>query len=190
VSVFISKAVAARIDRASRYAHRFHRFAHHPLCNRYRGELISIGHRARFCRGCALGAFGGALGFALGLCLHLRAPQAIVITLTALGLLLITAVVRLPKVGSRLIPAALLGAAALAGIAMTLAIGAVIAAMLWAYRQRGPDRFPCLACPERHLSVCSGYAPIVRRERAFRRLSASWITAAPCFKELGRAPPD
>jgi len=186
VSVFISKAVAARIDRASRYAHRFHRFAHHPLCNRYRGELISIGHRARFCRGCALGAFGGALG----LCLHLRAPQAIVITLTALGLLLITAVVRLPKVGSRLIPAALLGAAALAGIAMTLAIGAVIAAMLWAYRQRGPDRFPCLACPERHLSVCSGYAPIVRRERAFRRLSASWITAAPCFKELGRAPPD
>jgi hypothetical protein len=178
VSRFISKAVAARIDRASRYAHAFHRFAHHPLCNRYRGEVISIGHRARFCRGCALGAFGGALGFALGVCLHLRAPQAIVIALTALGLLLITSVVRLPKFGSRLIPAALLGAAASGGIAMTLAIGAMIVAMLWAYRHRGPNRSPCLACPERQLPVCSGYAPIVRRERAFRRLSARWISAA------------
>jgi hypothetical protein len=174
----MSKAVAARIDRASRYAHRFHRFAHHPLCNRYSGELISIGHRARLCRGCVLGAFGGALGFALGLCLHLRAPQAIVIALTALGLLLITSIVRLPKVGSRLIPAALLGAAASGGIAMAMAIGAASAAMLWAYRQRGPNRSPCLACPERHLSVCSGYTPIVRRERAFRRLSARWISAA------------
>ena len=182
MSLFISKAVAARIDRASRYAHRFHRFAHHPLCNRYRGELISIGHRARFCRGCALGAFGGAFGFALGLCLHLRAPQAIVIAVTALGLLLITSAVRLPKVGSRLIPATLLGAGASSGIAMASAIGAMIAAMLWAYRQRGPDRFPCLACPERHLSVCSGYAPIVRRERAFRRLSARWIAATQEFR--------
>jgi len=182
VSRFIPQAVAARIDRASQHAHRFHRFAHHPLCNRYAGELISIGQRARLCRGCAFGAFGGALGFVLGFSLHLRALQAIVIALTALGLLLITSVVRLPKGGSRLIPAALLGAAASSGIATALAIGAMIAAMLWAYRQRGPDRSPCLACPERHLSVCSGYAPIVRRERAFRRLSARWIAAAQEFR--------
>jgi hypothetical protein len=182
VSFFIPKALAARVDRASRYAHRFHRFAHHPLCNRYRSELISVGHRARLCRGCAFGAFGGALGFALGICLHLRAPLGIVIALTASGWLLITSVVRFPKVGSRLIPAALLGAAASGGIAMALAIGAVIAAMLWAYRQRGPDRSPCFACLERHLSVCSGYAPIVRRERAFRRLSARWIKRSPLIR--------
>ncbi len=179
MSLFIATAVAARIDRAARYAHRFHRFAHHPLCNRYSGELISIGHRARLCRGCAFGASGGALGLALGLCLHLRAPQAIVIAFAALGLLLITSGRRFPKVASRLIPAASLGAAASAGIAMVLAMGAMSAALLWAYRQRGPNRSPCLACPERRLSVCSGYAPIVRRERAFRRLSARWISTGP-----------
>ena len=34
------KALRRKIDRLSRAAHRFHRFAHHPLCERYAGEVI------------------------------------------------------------------------------------------------------------------------------------------------------
>ena len=39
------------------------------------------------------------------------------------------------------------------------------AASLLLYRRKGPNRVPCTTCPERTLEVCSGFAPIVRRER-------------------------
>jgi hypothetical protein len=47
---------------------------------------------------------------------------------------------------------------------------AVIALMR--YRRRGPNRTPCVECPERTAAVCSGLRPIVRRERAFRRVAS------------------
>src|SRR5262249_36330351 len=41
------------------------------------------------------------------------------------------------------------------------------------YKPRGPSRSPCDGCPERtQPTPCRGVAPIVRRERAFQRMSA------------------
>jgi hypothetical protein len=57
-------------------------------------------------------------------------------------------------------------------------ISALTAALVL-YRLRGPDRTPCLACPERDSPVpCRGYAAIVRRERTFQRLAARVIDAS------------
>ena len=58
--------LARRLDRLARRAHAFHRFAHHPLCGRYRGEVVPLGRRARLCLGCTLGTAGLAAGPALG----------------------------------------------------------------------------------------------------------------------------
>ncbi|HJU82595.1 MAG TPA: hypothetical protein VJ600_00150 [Holophagaceae bacterium] len=46
-------------------AHRFHRFAHHPLCREYEGEVLRFG-RTRLCRGCVLAGLGAALGLGMG----------------------------------------------------------------------------------------------------------------------------
>lgn len=91
------------------------------------------------------------------------------------------------KLWTRALPAAVfafcLGAGLRAGGAPG-ALSAVLAVagpllLRWAYRMRGPDRGPCLACPERAgVEVCRGYAPIVRRERALQRVAQAWITAA------------
>ena len=85
------------------------------------------------------------------------------------------------KLLTRFIPAAVLAAgialgvrrADLAGIALAL-FSAIAVAVVWAgYRKRGPDRTPCAGCPEGPPHAgCSGFAPIVRRERAFQRLSS------------------
>jgi hypothetical protein len=53
---------------------------------------------------------------------------------------------------------------------------ASFAILLRAYRVRGPDRTPCERCPERTRAVCSGFAPIVRRERAVQRVARAWLT--------------
>ena len=63
----IPRGLARRIDRLSQTAHRFHRFAHHPLCQEYAGELVQLGGRARVCRGCLFALAGGAAGCALAL---------------------------------------------------------------------------------------------------------------------------
>ncbi len=60
--------LARRIDGLARAAHRFHRYAHHPLCAAYAGEVFRLGRRTRLCRGCtlvAIGAIAGALAAAL-----------------------------------------------------------------------------------------------------------------------------
>jgi len=64
--------LARRLDRLARRAHAFHRFAHHPLCGRYRGEVVPLGRRARVCLGCTLGTAGLAAGLALGALLAAR----------------------------------------------------------------------------------------------------------------------
>ena len=42
-----------------------------------------------------------------------------------------------------------------------------------AWRRRGPNRAPCLTCPERTLPVCRGFAEIVAAERSFRAAAAA-----------------
>jgi hypothetical protein len=67
-----SPALVRRLDRLGRRAHAFHRFAHHPLCDNYAGELIALRGRTRVCRGCTT-ALGCALLGALA-ALSLRLP--------------------------------------------------------------------------------------------------------------------
>lgn len=171
---------ARRLDRLSRAAHRFHRHAHHPLCDRYAPELLRLRWRSRriyLCRGCTLATLGALLGTAAGLVL--ASPTTALASLVAATLLVLPTIVtprRLPKLVTRLVPAALFALAItssivahrwlLAAIAITL-----VAGLRLLYGRRGGDRTPCTTCPERTASPCSGFVQIVRREQAFQRLA-------------------
>jgi hypothetical protein len=185
----IAPSLARRIDRLSARAHRFHRFAHHPLCHEYQGELVQLGRRTRICRGCLMTMAGGALGCVAALIAPRHDGWLWLLAASLVGLAATIAAraprpVRRSKVLTRLAPA--LGvafggtAAVLAGQALgALAIVAASAGIIALYRRRGPDRTPCATCPERAGSVpCRGIAPIVRRERAFQRLAGAWLTKA------------
>ena len=175
------------IDRLARDAHAFHRFAHHPLCERYAGELIPLGRRTRVCRGCASAALGSTTGLLAALAW--QPSFAIIVGAAALGigLLLSSLALRLPKWLGRALATACLGFACLGGLLLAhgaplfLAVVILVSsvAFIALYRKRGPNRGPCTACPERLLSKpCSGLRPIVRRERAFRRLAQRFLDAA------------
>jgi hypothetical protein len=95
---------------------------------------------------------------------------------------------RAPKLLTRFAPAALASAAVVLSLraatatSLLIALGVAAAAALGLsrYRRRGPDRTPCLACPERALpATCSGLRPIARRERAFRRAAARLVHGIP-----------
>jgi len=175
------------IDRLARSAHAFHRFAHHPLCERYAGELIPLGKRSRLCRGCASAGLGTVAGLLAAVAF--RPPFSILLIASALGfgLLLGALALRLPKWLGRAAATACLAFACGSGLltahgaALFLALGILGsgAAFIALYRRRGPNRGPCRTCPERLLAKpCSGLLPIVRRERAFRRLAQRWLDAA------------
>ena len=167
--------LARRIDRLAGRAHAFHRFAHHPLCEPYRNEVLRIGRRTRLCKGCVFlsagiiaGVVGGgvvrpALGWGIGGLLLASVMGALSLRL------------RLPKLAGRLIPGAALGMALWAGWSCALAAMVIVAGVGVLYRRRGVDRRRCQTCPERELSPCSGFTPIVRRERAFRRRANRWV---------------
>jgi hypothetical protein len=184
-----SPALALRIDRLARVAHRFHRFAHHPLCDEYRGEVIALGRRARVCRGCASVLGGGLAGIALGL---VAEPPWIALPALLTGGIACGAIAtffgrarhaRPAKLVSRFLPSAaiafsLVRAVTLGVVGITSALLglALLGAIVARYRRRGPDRTPCATCPEQNLGrPCRGVAPIVRRERAFRRLAGQWL---------------
>jgi hypothetical protein len=186
----LGQRVTRRIDRLARRAHAFHRFAHHPLCDAYAGELVRLGRRTRVCRGCACVYGGAGLGLVSGVAL--RAPDLVAMAMLA-GAVLWLALSLVGQRGAtstklrrRALPGVLLGYAAgdlaLVGgfrsvVALAIA-GACLLALSRRYRQRGPDRSPCLTCPEYGgAKTCRGFAPIVRRERAFMRLASRWIAA-------------
>jgi len=194
--------MARRIDRLAARAHRFHRFAHHPLCDAYAGEVVRVGRRSRLCRGCAMAAAGAALGVAAGLALPVPAAGALAALLgaTAAGAWLALRVPRASAAGAshgpsrrgklvtRAAPVGLaavvvtLGARAgtVTGGAAALAALACLALSLVLYRRRGPDRSPCQGCPERTAPVvCSGFRPMARREAAFSRAARRLMTSAP-----------
>jgi hypothetical protein len=186
--------LARRIDRLSRRAHRFHQFAHHPLCTAYAGELIALGRRTRLCRGCAMTGAGVAAGLASGVAgasLGTWRTRAMLLLASWLFLGISGGVAWLGGRPSKLLTRALpaLAAGATLGCALRsntiecllLVAGIGTAGALFGaiYRRRGPDRTPCTTCPERNATGgCSGFRPMVRRERAFRRLSARWLTRA------------
>jgi len=186
----IPRELGKQIDRLSWCAHVFHRFAHHPLCEPYSGELVRLGTKARICRGCLSAAIGLAVGTTAGLCL----PRDLGTELSQLGiaaaLSLLSLRIRLRKSSGRFLPAAFAAAAVASAASRTYggdtrAWLVVALALLLAivgfivYRRRGPERSACASCPERHYEhACSGLAPIIRRERAFQRLSRRWLDAA------------
>ncbi|HEX4353033.1 MAG TPA: hypothetical protein VHZ95_08970 [Polyangiales bacterium] len=187
----LPRALLRRIDRLGRRAHAFHRFAHHPLCDAYAGELIALRGRTRICRGCSAALFGASSGIAIGSLFHLSI--ALTTLAAAIGWLALFALQRVKlrtrpsKLLTRAAPMMLL-TASMTTLARAPSLGHAIAALLlialsWAvfvrYRRRGPDRSPCLACPERALAQpCSGFRAIVRAERAFVRRSERLIDLA------------
>lgn len=185
------RAIAKRIDRLARYAHAFHRFAHHPLCESYRGELVTIGKKTRLCRGCLFAALGSVSGVAVGLFMSKGPVVDLCAILVSAVFVIFSIGLRLPKLVARFTPAGLASAAvtgALGGIGAgdtrsTLVLG--VAVLLGCggfvlYRRRGPNRSACQRCPERlSHGPCSGISSIIRRERAFQRLSQRWLDAVP-----------
>lgn len=182
----LPRPLARRVDRLARHAHAFHRWAHHPLCQEYAGEVFRFGHRFRLCRGCTLAALGALSGAALGLAGPASRP-GILAALT--GLETMTALLglshlRLPKLLTRYLPAALPPFLLIQAWRYPGAWGWLLAVLTWAvagvwillYRRRGPDRGPCAACPEQTAQgICRGFRAIQTRERAFSRLSSRWI---------------
>jgi len=181
----LSPATARAIDRLARRAHAFHRFAHHPLCERYAPELLILGRRGRVCRGCAAVLAGLPFGGAL---VGLLQPNAVTLA-AALGVAALfgglSLRVRLPKTLGRFVPACGIGAGLAsafthAGGRLAAVVALVTAVGVAVYRKRQPNRTPCVTCPERlGPGPCSGLRPIVRRERAFRRLAERLIDRAP-----------
>ena len=175
----LPRPLARRLDRLARGAHAFHRYAHHPLCGRYAGELVPLGRRSRVCRGCALALTGALTGVALGAA---ASPSSAVAfgALAAAGTLAALSMARAfrpGKLATRFAPTCALAFAFSGGPAAALTSAALASALWLAYRRRGPDRTPCETCPERAFVTCAGYAPMVRRERAFARVAARLLAA-------------
>ena len=116
------------------------------------------------CRGCVLGGAGIVVGLAAGFILAPAWPfAAAAVVLGALSLALSRG-----KVGRRLVPAiglnlaigAGLAAGSFAGLVVALSAAGFASLAYLAWRRRGPNRSPCLTCPERTLPVW----PRARRE--------------------------
>lgn len=200
--VTVSPPLARRIDRLAVRAHRFHRWAHHPLCTSYAGETLRLGRKTIVCRGCALVASGLLAGMILGATLKRISPPhgpsalwsgaALAVSGATLWRVTSSRIAgrdqRSSKLLSRFLPALLAASVAMRALlerslwgAVPLALlGAGTAALVARYRRRGPNRSPCLHCPERLASApCSGIQPLLRRERAFRRLAQRWLDTPP-----------
>jgi hypothetical protein len=175
----IPRPLARRIDRLSRRAHAFHRFAHHPLCAPYRDEVFRVGRHARLCKGCSLLAAGLGAGLIAGAVLGPPPGWGLAALAMTLGFGILSLGRRVPKLCGRFLPGAGLGLALFAGwVAATVAL-LVLAVSGLLYRRRGVARGHCATCPEQSLRPCSGFVPIVRRERAFARVTARWLRERP-----------
>ena len=175
----IPRPLARRIDRLSRRAHAFHRFAHHPLCAPYRDEVVRVGKRGRVCKGCSFLGAGLCAGIAAGALLMPALGVGAVALGLALGAGLLSLRVRLPKLLGRFLPGAGLGLALGAGWPAALAASLLLVAAWLLYRRRGVARERCATCAEQSASPCSGFLPIIRRERAFQRMANRWLRALP-----------
>lgn len=190
----IPKATARRIDHLARGAHAFHRFAHHPLCGAYQGEVLRVGRRIRICRGCLATGSGALLGLGLGGWLGgTRSVSLAAVGCAAMALAWIATrrraraspAHRAPKLLTRALPMVLGGFALAGGLRLHDAFGlgcaglsaSAIAGAFAVYRRLGPRRSPCATCPERGQVPCSGTREIWRRERAFARAARRLIDA-------------
>ena len=174
-STYIPPPLARRIDRLAWRAHAFHRFAHHPLCEPYQSEVLRVGRRMRVCKGCTFLGAGFLAGVAVGVFVRPTIPWGAGVLLLALVLGLFSLRWRTPKLLGRLVPGAGVGLALWAGGPCVLAAVLMVGVSGLLYRRRGVARSHCGTCRERTLSPCSGFAPAVHRERAFRRRADRWL---------------
>jgi hypothetical protein len=165
----LPRPLAKQIDRLARRAHAFHRFAHHPLCESYRGEVFRLGRRLRLCRGCTLFVAGISLGLLIGGFWRPSPTAGAIGWVLALALGIGSLGGRVPKLIGRLLPGVGLGLGLWAGWPCASLSFATLAVGYLLYRRRGMERSPCKPCHERDRRPCSGFALIVRRERAFQR---------------------
>lgn len=175
----IPPPLALRIDRLAWRAHLYHRFAHHPLCDVYRGEVLRVGRRFRVCKGCTFLAAGLVAGVAAGAWVGPSPLWGVGALSLALVLGAMSLRVRMPKIVGRLLPGAGVGISLWAGWACALAALLFVAVAGALYRRRGVDRRRCETCDERLHRPCSGFASIFRRERAFRRRANRWLEVMP-----------
>jgi hypothetical protein len=175
----IPPSLALRIDRLAWRAHVYHRFAHHPLCHVHRGEVLRVGRRFRVCKGCAFLAAGLIAGISAGAWVgppFLGGVGALSLALVLGGMSL---QLRVPKILGRLVPGAGVGISLWAGWPCALLALLIVTIAGALYRRRGVDRSRCESCDERLHRPCSGFASIVRRERAFRRQANRWLDMVP-----------
>lgn len=180
--VTVSPKLARKLDRLARAAHLRHRWAHHPVCSRYAPERIQVG-RVMLCRGCTFLALGVVTGAIVGALVTLSAGMLAVICAAAMVPAVVAAFARwrIPKLLTRWLPA---HAFALACARLVkdphwsvAALVVALASLALGYRsqhaRRGADRSACTACPQNARKPdCDGFKPVIRRERAFVRISA------------------
>ena len=171
----LPRPLAKQIDRLARRAHAFHRFAHHPLCDSYRSEVVRIGRKLRVCKGCAMLVGGFVAGVAIGGLFQPSAVFGLASWSVAIALGLSSLRRRLPKAAARLLPGAGLGFGLWVGWPCAVLSLATMAICFVLYRRRGVERSRCEHCHERERRPCSGFTLIVRRERAFQRRADGWI---------------
>ena len=138
-----------------------------------------MGKRARLCRGCSFLGAGLVAGAVVGVVAGPPLGWGIAALAAALGAGVLSLRVRVPKVAGRFLPGAGLGLALGAGWPTAAGSLLVLAGMGLLYRRRGVARERCATCPEQAASPCSGFARIVRRERAFQRVANRWLRDRP-----------
>lgn len=185
----IPDRLTRRIDRLAGRVHRFHRYAHHPLCEAYAGEVLRLG-RVRLCKGCTYAVLGACLGLLLGALVPVLPIWGLgVLASVALAwgcaVTMVGRVRRLGKGATRLLPTFLAVFLMVQGLwlrsvdGLLLATGCGVALLITTriYRRRGPWREHCEDCPHKDARPCPGFRPQFHRERAFGRLAARMLGA-------------
>ncbi len=192
----IPDRLARRIDRLAGRVHCFHRFAHHPLCEAYAGEVLRLG-RVRLCKGCTYVVLGACLGLLLGALVPafpnwILGGFASVAVAWGSAVLMVSRVRRLGKGCTRLLPTFLaifllvqgLWLQSVGGLLLAMGCGVTFLIVTRAYRRRGPWREPCEVCLHKNARPCPGFHLQFQRERAFRRLAGQMLASQ------GTVPPD
>jgi hypothetical protein len=185
----IPRPLARQIDRLSRRAHAFHRYAHHPLCEPYRREVLRIGRRLFLCKGCTYVTTGLVLGVVAGAIIRPPPAWGFAVLASSMAAGVASLRLRVPKLVGRAWPGVGIGLGLWAGWPCALGSTLLVGLVGLLYRRRGTERARCDTCHERERQPCSGFARIVRRERAFQRKAHRWLAEQQADRASGNLAP-